>query len=154
MNNSIREKLNIDPKKLNAYSSGLLQGIAYRALNDELTRVLFQFNIAIPAWKLIGQLHDHGDMKLTEVANRLRIEAPSATELIDKLERRELVTRKNQETDKRVKIIGITEKGKNLLIDIDPLVKQTMGRLLKDVTREDLVSYIKVLESIVNNSDE
>src|SRR5690348_14501831 len=80
-----------EPPKINAYSTGLIQGKAYRALNTALTKILLRFGISIPEWKLLGQLVDHGDLKLAQLAEKLDVEAPLVTALIDKLEKKALV---------------------------------------------------------------
>jgi DNA-binding MarR family transcriptional regulator len=149
---AIEKQLNINPAKLNAYSTGLLQGKAYRALNNSLTKVLLVHDISIPEWKLVGQLVDHGEMKLAQLADRLDVEAPLITALIDKLEKKELVKRTNHPQDKRSKIIMVTPKGKKTIIEIEPYVKQTMARMLKGIHRSELFSYIHVLQTIVNNA--
>lgn len=148
----IEKTLKIDTTKLNAYSTGLLQGKAYRSLNSALTKALVLFDISIPEWKLMGQLYDHGDMKLAELADRLDVEAPLVTALIDKLEKKALVKRTQSRTDKRAKIITITSKGKELIEKSEPSVKLAMNDLLKGVSHEQLVTYISVLQTIVNNA--
>ncbi len=152
MYQKIEEKLKIDPKGLNAYSTGLLQGKAYRALNISLTKVLFPHDLSIPEWKLLGQLYDHGELRLADLSDRLNVEPPLVTSLIDRLEKKEFVNRIAHLHDKRAKIITITSKGKSILPQIEPEVKKAMGILLLGVTRDELLSYIKVLQTIVNNS--
>lgn len=147
----IAKTLHIDPTKLNAYSTGLLQGKAYRTLNIHLTKLLMQYDLSIPEWKLLGQVHDHGNMRLADLAERLSVEAPLVTSLIDQLEKKHLVVRRADEYDKRAKVISGTNQGMELLQEIEPKVKMVMGKLLWGVTRAELVTYIKVLEAIVNN---
>ena len=149
---TIEKQLKINSSKFNAYSTGLLQGKAYRALNSSLTKVLFQHDLSIPEWKLVGQLYDHGEMKLADLAERLDVEAPLITALIDKLEKKVLVKRTNHPKDKRAKIITITAKGKKAITEIEPQVKFAMGLLLKGITRDQLTTYIRVLQTIVNNA--
>lgn len=152
--NKIHETLKIDAGKLHAYSTGLLQGKAYRALNASLTNVLFQQNLSVPEWKLLGQLFDHGDMKLAQLAQRLDVEAPLVTALIDKLEKKKLVKRTLHTLDKRAKIISITQKGREVIMVLEPQVKAAMGKLLQGISQEALLIYIHVLETIVNNASE
>jgi DNA-binding MarR family transcriptional regulator len=149
---AIEKQLKIDPVKLNAYSTGLLQGKAYRILNSSLTKVLFHFDLSIPEWKLLGQLYDHGEMKLASLAERLDVEAPLVTALIDKLEKKELVLRTHHPKDKRAKIITVTGKGKKVIEQIEPRVKEAMAGLLKGVSREQLRMYMLILQTIVNNA--
>jgi DNA-binding MarR family transcriptional regulator len=152
MKQRIEEVLKIDPTQLNAYSTGLLQGKAYRVLNSALTKALVAYDLNIPEWKLLGQLYDHGTMKLAKLADRLNVEPPLVTSLVDTLEKKELVTRTNDPKDKRAKLIKSTKKGNSLIPQVEPLVKAAMGKLLIGISREQLHMYITVLQTIVNNS--
>jgi len=148
----IEKVLNIDPSQLNAYSVGLLQGRAYRALNIHLNRALFEYDLSIPEWKLIGILCEHGPMRLAEIADRLSVEAPLVTNLIDNLEKKELIERKNDPNDRRAKIISPTKAVNKMIPLIDTKVKFAMSKLLAGSERIELMHYIKVLQLIVNNS--
>ncbi len=148
---SILKRLNINTEYLNAYSAGLLQGKAYRTLNSHLTKTLMPFDLSIPEWKLLGQLHDHGNMGLAELADILSVEPPLITKLIDHLEKKGYVERVLHETDKRSKIIIITKTGDKALMDLEPKVKEVMGTLVKGASKLDMLAYVRVLETIVNN---
>lgn len=148
----IEKKLNIDPAQLNAYSVGLLQGRAYRVLNTHLNKALYEFDLSIPEWKLIGLLCEHGPMRLAEIAERLSVEAPLVTNLIDNLEKKSLVERKNDKSDRRAKIISPTKKGNSMIPVIDKKVKYVMAQLLSGAERVEMMNYMKVLQLIVNNS--
>ncbi len=151
-NHSISSQLKIEHGNLNAYSTGLLQGKAYRALNNSLNKVLYTVDLTVPEWKLLGQLHDHGIMKLAQIADRLDVEPPLVTALIDRLEKKGFVSRDYHPQDKRAKIISITPKGVKTVKYIEPEVKKIMRKLLNGVSHQDLIVYIKILETIVNNA--
>ncbi len=150
----IEEKLNIDPTDLHAYSTGLLQGTAYSRLHSHLTKTLYQFSVNIPEWKLLGQLHEHGKIKLSVLADLLSYDPPMVTKLVKQLEKKGLVKREPDRLDERAKIIHITPRGNKLIIAAEPEVKKTMYTILKGVTHEELVTYLKVLTVIVNNTKE
>lgn len=151
-NESIKKKLYINPQQLYAYSTGLLQGMAYQRLYDSLNRVLIPFNLSIPEWKLLGQLHEHGKVKLSELAELLSYDAPMVTKLAKMLEKKELAKRIHDTVDERVKVINITIEGSQLIEKLEPEVKRAMALLLKGITPEELKIYIKVLSTIVNNT--
>ncbi len=142
----------LKPQNKKAYNAGLLQGKAYRILTIQLTSVLSPFSISVPEWKLLGQLHDHGSMKLAKLANLLNVEAPLVTSLVDSLEKKKLVKRTNDKEDKRAKVIEVTKKGTDLVEKLEPEVKAAMRHLLRGVERNDFEGYIRVLELIVKNS--
>lgn len=148
----IEKTLRINPQRLNAYSTGLLQGKAYSRLHTSLTQILTPFNISIPEWKLLGQLHEHGRIRLAELAELLSYDPPMVTKLAKMLEKKELLRRLQDPLDERAKIVSITKAGNDLVKKIEPLAKKVMGIALNGVTREELLTYIKVLTVIVNNT--
>lgn len=148
------KKSNIAAQQLNAYSTGLLQGKAYSRLHTSLTRTLHPFRISIPEWKLLGQLYEHGEMKLSDLAVYLSYDPPMVTKLVKLLERKRLVKRTQNKNDERVKYITITQDGNKLINTLEPAVKKTMNEILNGVSREELLTYIKVLTIIVNNTDQ
>lgn len=153
MGNPIQKRLNINPASLNAYSSGLLQGIAYSRLHNFLTQALNSFGVSIPEWKLLGQVHERGQITLTQLAQHLDYDPPMVTKLAKLLEKKELIKRLTDTTDERSKFITITAKGNKLIRDIEPEVKKTMGKILYGVSSEELLVYIKVLTKIVDNTN-
>lgn len=154
MNKNIEDILQINPTQLNAYSSGLLQGKAYSRLHRYLTNTLLPYNVSVPEWKLLGQLFENHKIKLNELADLLSYDPPMVTKLVKRLEKKELVKREQDPSDERAKIITITQEGSKLIKELEPKVKITMAQILKGISKEELTTYIKVLITIVNNTQE
>lgn len=152
MKPKIEEILNIDPMHLNAYSTGLLQGKAYNRLHSQLTRTLVPFDLSIPEWKLLGQLYENDKIKLSALADLLSYDPPMVTKLAKLLEKKGYVTRTSDNKDERVKTITITPSGKKLIIKIEPVAKKAIGVMFVGISRKELLTYIKVLGTIVNNT--
>lgn len=145
----------INPKtmQLSAHGAGLLQGTAYSRLNAHLNRSLASMNISIPEWKLLGQLHEFGDVKLSMLAELLSYDPPMVTKLVKQLEKKGYVLRKADKIDERAKIITITRSGTEIVQDAEPFVKKAMAQVLDGVSREHLLIYLKVLTAIVKNTN-
>lgn len=150
----ILAKLHIDMTNLTSHSTGLLQGTAYNTLHDHLTRTLSPHHLSIPEWKFLGQLHDHGKMRLADLADFLSYDPPQVTKLAKALEKKKLVKRVQDTKDERAKIISITPLGNTLITSIDPEVKKMLAVLMRGITPEELRVYIKVLATIVDNATE
>ncbi len=148
------EKLNIDPTNLHAYSTGLLQGKAYSRLHAVLTQFLVPYNVSIPEWKLLGQLHEHGKIRLAELAEFLSYDPPMVTKLAKLLEKKGLLLRLQDPHDERAKIVSITKSGQELVKQIEPHAKKALWSILNGVTKEELMTYLKVLTVIVNNTED
>jgi DNA-binding MarR family transcriptional regulator len=134
-----------------AYDSGLVQGKAYRILTTNITDVLLPYSISMPEWKLLGQLAEGGNMKLAKLAELLAVEAPLVTALVDSLEKKGLVKRTSDPQDKRAKLIEATPKAMKILEELEPKVKAKARLLLDGISQDDLVTYLKVLDTIVKN---
>jgi DNA-binding MarR family transcriptional regulator len=61
-------------------------------------------------------------MSMRELANALGIDAPYATVVIDDLESQHLVRRRSHPTDRRVKIVEVTRKGKAVARRADAII--------------------------------
>lgn len=148
----IQELLSIEEASLHAYSTGLLQGKAYRALSHHLTQTLFPYDLSIPEWKLMGQLYEKGEMRLAELADLLDVRPPLVTKLVDTLEARGMLRRVHDPKDSRARLISATPAGKAVIPKAEEDVKRTMGVLLQGVRRADLLNYLRVLARIVDNA--
>ena len=71
-----------------------------------------------------------GRLTCTEVANRMIARDPDVTRLVDRLEKRGLVTRARSTEDRRVIEVGITSKGLELVRSLDPHAAQMPKALL------------------------
>lgn len=140
-------------EQLHAYTTGLLQGTAYSKLQAKLNLALLPFSVSIPEWKLLGQVHEQGSVKLSELAGLLSYDPPMVTKLVKQLEKKGLVKREADIRDERAKIITNTSKGDALVVQAEPAVKQAMNSLLQGITKDELLVYLKVLSTIVKNSN-
>ena len=138
---------------IQAYSTGLLQGIAYSRLHARLNVALLPFRISIPEWKLLGQVHENGSVKLSDLAELLSYDPPMVTKLVKQLEKKGLTKREPDKRDERAKIIKNTKRGTSLLLEAEPEVKKAMNEILKGISREELSIYLKVLTTIVTNTN-
>ncbi|MFE1592908.1 MarR family winged helix-turn-helix transcriptional regulator [Nocardia sp. NPDC058705] len=58
---------------------------------------------------------EHDGLRLSAIADTLRISPRSATEVVDALEKAELVTRKPDPTDRRATLVSVTARGERTL---------------------------------------
>jgi DNA-binding MarR family transcriptional regulator len=68
------------------------------------------------------------------------------TRLLDRLEKRKLVSRCRQQTDRRVVAVRITDAGLKLLAELDPLIIAAHRKQLSHMSEEELHQLIALLE--------
>lgn len=137
------------PRKM--HQIGLLEGKSYRIFTTRVTNVLQPHNLTTPEWKLLGQLVDHGTMKLASLADLLSVEAPLVTSLVDGLEKKKLVKRTNDMNDKRAKVLEITPKAQKLLETVEPEMRLLLKDLTNGLKKDDIEVYVRVMEQMIAN---
>jgi DNA-binding MarR family transcriptional regulator len=90
-----------------------------------------------------------------ELARRLVVNKADITGVIDRLEKAELVRREQHGTDRRIKVICITDKGLNLIGSVEPGYFEEINRLMSAFSegemRELTGALQKLREGIRNN---
>jgi MarR family transcriptional regulator for hemolysin len=136
------------------YRSGLLQVKSYKILQGRVAATLEAFNLSASEWSIIGIVSEHKNgLNLASIADVLGVEPPLVTILIEGLVRKNLVKKADHPIDKRVKLIFITPKSKNLIPEIEQSLKGVLNELLSGLSIDDLQAYKKVLETIVKNNN-
>ena len=132
--------------QLATYEAGMLQAAAYRNLSSFLTNALKSSNITISEWSLLGVLATVGHSRPSDIAAAMDVKTPMATRLIQSLVEKDLVMEKKVSSDQRGKLIALTPAGKDLLDNEELVIRAAMQEYLSGVAREDLISYLKVME--------
>ena len=81
-----------------------------------------------------------------EIADRMIARDPDMTRLLDRLEKRKLVSRCRQQDDRRVVAVRITDAGLKLLAELDPRVLGAHREQLSHMTESELKQLIALLE--------
>ena len=79
---------------------------------------------------VLYRLDTDGPVRLTTLAAAVEMSQPSMTQLIQRLERRDLVTRSPDPEDRRAALVSITAAGRQLFLDGRESVHDRLGALL------------------------
>lgn len=88
---------------------------------------------------------------MKEVADYLGVAPPTATTIINNLVKMGLISRSEDENDRRVVHISVSETGKKLIAERSLIVKETLNKTLEVLDDEEKKSLIKILEKISLN---
>lgn len=88
---------------------------------------------------------------MKDVADFLSITPPSATSLIDTLIKLGLVERKEDENDRRVVKIVITQKGEDYFKKGAHSMAKEMRKALEKLTKEEQKDLAVILQKLINN---
>ena len=83
------------------------------------------------------------------LANLMGLDTSTTAGVVDRLEARGLLRRSASTTDRRVKLLGITEDGAALLADMQPQVAAAQARMLAPLTDAEKPLFMDMLIRLV-----
>ncbi|MHC1778705.1 MAG: MarR family winged helix-turn-helix transcriptional regulator [Bacteroidales bacterium] len=109
------------------------------------------FNLTPEQFLVMDTLWDDGVLSQQQIADIIIKDKNSVTKLIDALEKKGLVIRKTDEQDRRLNKIHLTEKAVSIKESITIIAIESTDKIIKDIPKEDLINFIKVLNKMSNN---
>src|SRR5215468_11292352 len=102
-----------------------------RRLRQAVDAELQIFGLTEATWRplaYVGKLG--GGVRQKELATALSIEGPTLVRLLDNLERRGLIERREDETDRRARGIHLTKAGRDLAVRVAKVGTEIQARVL------------------------
>jgi MarR family transcriptional regulator for hemolysin len=125
-----------------------------RAWKAAVDRRLKYLGVSQASWTTIAAIAKSDvSMSQIELANRLGLEAPTMVSMIDRLVKSELVTREPSSSDRRIKLIVLTEAGMQLYGKVKAEAAIVRNELLADVDATTLRIATELLEHLQSVTD-
>ena len=116
----------------------------FRAVNDEMNGC----GLSMARTKVLRRLHEQGPTRQNVLAAEFGLSPHSITDIVDGLERHGLAERQADPTDRRAKLVAITEAGEASL----SVASATRERLLKQIfgalSEADRATFLRLLDSL------
>ncbi len=116
-----------------------------RRLTKERARAFGLTGPQLTVIKILGQL---GDLSLSSLSERIKAQNSTVTGIIDRMEREELVRRERSEEDRRIVLIRLTDKGRELAraIHVEPM--EIFKGALQSLPKRDVEELFRVLDKV------
>ncbi|MFD2169051.1 MarR family winged helix-turn-helix transcriptional regulator [Tumebacillus lipolyticus] len=126
--------------------------LVLRMISKEVRRrgreTLSDFNITPPQFDALIYLHEFGDLTIGELSSKLYLAYSTTTDLVDRMERNQLVERVRDKSDRRVVRLHMMEKGRDLIERVLVKRREHVGKALQFVQVEDLQPLVASLKEI------
>ncbi|WP_128330610.1 MarR family winged helix-turn-helix transcriptional regulator [Apibacter sp. HY039] len=99
-------------------------------------------------FQIMSCLFDEDVLNQQEIANKTFRDKSSLSYILKNLEKKGLISRIEDESDKRNKLIHLTDKGIAMKTEIQEILKNIYGNTLKRVEQQEVLSCIKQLGTI------
>ena len=101
--------------------------------------------------KILSLLYNAGPMSLSSVAEKLGIMTGSASEMVNKLERKGLVVKAQDDQDRRKLVISLSEEGKHHVIAFRNTQRSTAFSPTSCLSDEELLTLQSILQKVICN---
>lgn len=117
-------------------------------VQESIKRSVANFSLNTSEFGVLELLYHKGEQPIQNIGKKILLASSSMTYVIDRLEEKELVTRTQGKTDRRVINIAITDKGRILMDEIFPLNKKDIEELFSVLESDELKTYIELGKKI------
>ena len=119
-----------------------------RAWRQALDRRMKDLGLSQASWLAIATLAKSDPMSQTELARELGVEDPTMVAMIDRLVKGGYLLRVPSETDRRVKIVQLTERGQDIYTQLRAVADPFRHELLGGFDQEQLGAMAQFLEDL------
>ena len=125
-------------------------------LNRSAQRIREITEEALKPYQLTGKhvgvlttIHERGSIQQNEIGLCMRIDRTTMVDVVDDLENKGLVERKDNPVDRRAYALVLTAKGKEILPRVQKLGLAAEGRFLSHLPLKDQKELIRILQKLV-----
>ncbi|HLS53116.1 MAG TPA: MarR family transcriptional regulator [Tissierellaceae bacterium] len=115
--------------------------------------IINQLNITIPQFTALQILINHGNMTIGQLSQRMALACSTVTDLVDRMEKNQLVVRKKDKNDGRLVIVEPLPKGHEILEQVLIKRREFLGSMLVKLDKEEVDQLRHGLESLYKIMD-
>lgn len=112
--------------------------------------ILKDFNITIPQFTALQILINNGNLTIGELSQKMALACSTITDLIDRMEKNQLVVRRKDEKDKRVVRIEVLPAGHEIVKRVLEKRVEFLESKMASLTEEETDLLKEGLESLYN----
>lgn len=123
----------------------------YLLMNRHIERELKKYGLARSQFQVLYYTHQAGKLTQKELLQFMQVEPATLTVIIDGLDKKGLLKRVENKTDKRSNVIQLTQKGEKLREKVPSLPEIMEKRMFHSVTKSNKELAIKIIEQMIQN---
>lgn len=125
------------------YISGIIKQKGREILNS--------YTITPPQFIALQWLFEHGDMTIGDLSNKMFLAFSTTTDLVDRMEKNELVVRIREEQDRRVVRIKLLKEGERIIEEVIQKRQDYLQNVLSEFKEDEVEQFALLLEKLHAN---
>ena len=120
----------------------------------EFFNYLKQTDLSLLQAYALAHLFFKGPLKMSDLCEHMQVSPAAASQLIDRLEKLEMVERISEPGDRRVRKIVVLDKGKNFVQENFRFSQSWIGKIPADITPKQVEQITEVLSMLLQSSEQ
>jgi len=112
-----------------------------------------RFDISVASFRCMRHLHEHQEATVKQLAENMDLSSSRLTRIIDELVKSEFVLRIEHQSDRRIFIIRLTQKGKELAEDLYNNFNRLHEEILSSIPVSNQKMIVESIKRILNSLD-
>ncbi|SDC17627.1 MarR family transcriptional regulator, 2-MHQ and catechol-resistance regulon repressor [Pelagirhabdus alkalitolerans] len=127
---------------------------AYRSVSDQVAQDIREKGLNTTDFGVLELLYHSGEQPLQKIGDKILLASGSITYVIDKLEKKGYISRRQCSEDRRITYASITEEGQALLNDLFPDHWKQIEQITAGLTDNEKSEAIQLLKKLGQYADE
>ncbi|WP_456272497.1 MarR family winged helix-turn-helix transcriptional regulator [Bacillus sp. AK031] len=126
---------------------------ASRLMNSRLNQNfrLHHHSVTYEQWQVLSRLYEEDGLTQNQLALKIERDQAGISRLIDNMIKNKLVSRVQDDKDRRIKRIHLTEGSKDIKAELEKLAKKTIAQATRNINEKDLEACLRMLDQIRGN---
>jgi len=135
------------------HSIGFYLGHTFRTIKTVLNKLFHDggFNVTSEQWQVLMSLWAKDGKTQQQLSTAVTKEKATVTRLIDGLEKKNLIVRIQDKTDRRKNLVYLTNEGKALKDKIMPIAARTLDEAVKGFSYSEIEQFRNMLLRVQEN---
>ena len=118
------------------------------SLNNRGVEFLSNYTITPPQFIALQWLFEHGDMTIGDLSNKMYLAFSTTTDLVDRMEKNQLVKRVRDEQDRRVVRINLLSEGERVIEEVIDKRRVYLNSVLADFDEQQVKDFSDLLTKL------
>lgn len=127
--------------------------VAAKRLAECLNNRLMIYNVTKSQWFAMYYINRNEYLSQKELAELMGASQPTITGILDRLEKQDFIERKEDQEDKRRKVIGLTQAGKEVNEKLTYIAEDFKNTCLENVDEKDQETFLEILDKMVASAE-
>lgn len=111
-------------------------------------KILKNYTITPPQFIALQWLFEHGDMTIGDLSNKMFLAFSTTTDLVDRMEKNELVKRVRDDKDRRVVRIHLLQEGERIIEEVIDKRRNYLNTVLSDFEVDEVEQLSQLLSKL------